>query len=92
MFTNIVIILALICIPFGAISSVFAHPLDVSNTTLTLYDYNIVGVTYIHPVELDRILVNSLGIEPTKITIESYYALTGTLTRYLEETFLATNQ
>ena len=92
MFTKFVIILASICIPIGNFSLSYAHPLDVSNTTLTLYEDNIVGVTYIHPVELDRILVNSLWIEPTKITIESYYSLTGTLTKYLQETFLATNQ
>ncbi|MBX9809160.1 hypothetical protein K2X92_02100 [Candidatus Gracilibacteria bacterium] len=92
MFTKFVIILASICIPIGNFSLSYAHPLDVSNTTLTLYEDNIIGVTYIHPVELDRILVNSLGMEPTKITIESYYTLTGTLTKYLQETFLATNQ
>ncbi len=38
---------------------VSAHPLDVSNTTLTIYPDSIIGVTYLHPVELDRILVLS---------------------------------
>jgi hypothetical protein len=38
---------------------VYAHPLDVSNTTLTLEDNRILGVTYIHPVQLDRILTLS---------------------------------
>jgi ABC-type nickel/cobalt efflux system permease component RcnA len=80
----------LVIFPFGNFSS-YAHPLDVSNTTFTIYEKNIVGVTYIHPVELDRILVNNTGIEPTAITIESYYTLTGVLTKYLAETIQLTN-
>lgn len=71
---------------------VSGHPLDVSNTSLTLYDTTIVGVTYIHPVELDRILVTSGWMMPTAITLESYYALTGVLTRYLSETLQVVNQ
>ena len=77
-------------LPFGNFYS-YAHPLDVSNTTFTVYEKSIVGVTYIHPVELDRILVNSTGIEPTAITIESYYTLTGVLTKYLSETIQLIN-
>ena len=54
---------ALILIPIfiflQGIFVAFGHPLDVSNTTLTIYNTTIVGVTYIHPVELDRILVSS---------------------------------
>lgn len=71
---------------------VYWHPLDVSNTTLTIYDSSIVWVTYIHPVELDRILVLSGGMEPTSITLESYYSLTGILTRYLAETLQVVNK
>ena len=82
-----------VCIIFWirGISMTLAHPLDVSNTTLTLYDKTIVWVTYIHPVELDRILVMSGGMSPTSITLESYYSLTGILTQYLDETFTVTS-
>lgn len=71
---------------------VSGHPLDVSNTTLTIYNTTVVGVTYIHPVELDRILVSSGWMEPTAITLESYYSLTGILTKYLSETLEVINK
>lgn len=63
-----------------------AHPLDVSNTTLTLYENSIEWVTYVHPVELDRILVNNTQLTPTEITVDSYYALIGVLSQYLKDT------
>lgn len=90
MILRLLFIFVLMILPFGNFSS-YAHPLDVSNTTFTVYEKNIVGVTYIHPVELDRILINNTGIEPTAITIESYYALTGVLTKYLSETIQLIN-
>lgn len=74
-----------------SIGMLYAHPLDVSNTTLTIYDTKIVGVTYIHPVELDRILVSKTWMAPTAITLESYYSLTGVLTKYLAETLQVIN-
>jgi hypothetical protein len=74
------------------IVTIYGHPLDVSNTTLTIYNSSVVGVTYIHPVELDRILVSSGGMSPTAITLESYYSLTGVLTRYLSETLQVINK
>ncbi len=43
----------------GVVPFSHAHPLDVSNTTITIYPDSIIGVTYLHPVELDRILVLS---------------------------------
>ncbi|GAB0174408.1 MAG: hypothetical protein HHAS10_02870 [Candidatus Altimarinota bacterium] len=70
---------------FCAMQFCIAHPLDVSNTTLSIYDDSIIGVTYIHPVELDRILVASGGIEPAEISVDMYYTLTGVLTAYLGE-------
>ncbi len=90
MILRLLFIFVLMILPFGNFSS-YAHPLDVSNTTFTVYEKSIVGVTYIHPVELDRILINNTGIEPTAITIESYYALTGVLTKYLSETIQLIN-
>lgn len=74
-----------------SIGMLYAHPLDVSNTTLTIYDTTVVWVTYIHPVELDRILVSKTWIAPTAITLESYYSLTGVLTKYLAETLQIIN-
>ncbi len=49
-------------------------------------------VAWSHPVELDRILVSSGWTSPTAITLESYYSLTGVLTRYLDETLQVINQ
>lgn len=68
-----------------------AHPLDVSNTTLTLYPRTVEGVTYLHPAELDRILVLSGGVDPGRLSIDMYYAMTGTLTKYLGETLTLEN-
>ena len=59
MFRNFAIIFTGIITFLQSVGGLYSHPLDVSNTTLTLYDTTIVGVTYIHPVELDRILVSS---------------------------------
>lgn len=70
---------------------VFSHPLDISNTTFTLYEKSVEWVTYIHPVQLDRILSTRGDISPTAITIDTYYSLTWVLTRYIEETIELTN-
>ncbi len=92
MFRKFINIWVIIILFIQGIIVISAHPLDVSNTTLTVYDTSIVWVTYIHPVELDRILVSSGWMSPTSITLESYYSLTGTLTRYLSETLQVTNK
>lgn len=92
MFRNLAIIFTGIITFLQSVGGLYSHPLDVSNTTLTLYDTTIIGVTYIHPVELDRILVSSGWMTPTAITLESYYSLTGVLTRYLDETLQVINQ
>ena len=68
-----------------------AHPLDVSNTTLSIYHQSIAWVTYIHPVELDKILVQSGGVNPNTLSIQTYYTLTGILTQYLRETIQVKN-
>lgn len=44
------------------------------------------GVTYIHPVELDRILISTANVKPMDIGVDTYYSLVGTLTKYLSET------
>ncbi len=92
MYRKFVITLLWIFVFIQNIGMLYAHPLDVSNTTLTVYDTSIVWVTYIHPVELDRILVSSGGMSPTSITLESYYSLTGVLTSYLAETLKVVNK
>lgn len=92
MFRKFVITLSLIICSIVSWWTMYWHPLDVSNTTFTLYDTSIVWVTYIHPVELDRILVLSGWITPTDITLESYYSLTWVLTRYLVETLQVINK
>lgn len=75
-----------------SVSALLAHPLDVSNTTMSLYDDYVMGVTYVHPVELDRILVSRAGISPASIGVDSYYSLTGILVSYLAETIEFQNQ
>ncbi len=70
----------------------WAHPLDVSNTTLSIYDSTIEWVTYIHPVELDKILIQSGGIDPSSISVDMYYALTGVLSRYISDTIQVKNE
>ena len=92
MFRKLINICIVIITLIQGLGIIYAHPLDVSNTTLTIYDTTIEWVTYIHPVELDRILVSSGGMEPTAITLESYYSLTWVLTRYLAETLQVINQ
>lgn len=92
MFRKFVSTIALYIFSIAICIVAYWHPLDVSNTTMTMYDSTIVWVTYIHPVELDRILVNSGWMAPTAITLESYYSLTGILTKYLSETLQVTNQ
>lgn len=92
MFRKFVSTIATYIFSIALSAMVYWHPLDVSNTTMTIYDTTIVWVTYIHPVELDRILVNSGWMSPTAITLESYYSLTGILTSYLSETLQVTNQ
>lgn len=87
---HLILILTVSLIPLG-VYFVSAHPLDVSNTTLTIYPRTIEGVTYLHPAELDRILVLSGGIDPARISVALYYAMTGTLTKYLEETMIVEN-
>lgn len=72
--------------------SVFAHPLDVSNTTLTLYPSTIEGVTYLHPVELDRILILSGGIDPARVSVDMYYSHQDVFFRYLNETIQVENE
>jgi ABC-type nickel/cobalt efflux system permease component RcnA len=91
MFRKFAITLSLVIFSIFLSVATYWHPLDVSNTTLTIYDSSIIWVTYIHPVELDRILVSSGWMEPTSITLESYYSLTGILTNYLNETLQVTN-
>ena len=76
---------------FQNIVGIFAHPLDISNTTFTIYEKTIEWVTYIHPVQLDRILVTEGNISPTSITVDAYYSLTWVLTQYLRETIVLEN-
>jgi ABC-type nickel/cobalt efflux system permease component RcnA len=76
---------------FQGIVGIFAHPLDISNTTFTLYEKTIEWVTYIHPVQLDRILVTQGNISPTEITVDTYYSLRWVLTKYLTETIVLEN-
>ncbi len=82
------LILIFVCIVgyIANIHPIFAHPLDISNTTFTLYEKSVEWVTYIHPVQLDRILSTRGDISPTAITVDTYYTLTWVLTRYIEET------
>ena len=81
----------LVFLTLWVVTLVTAHPLDVSNTTLTLYPRTVEGVTYLHPAELDRILVLSGGVDPSKLSVDMYYAMTGTLTQYLGETLTLEN-
>lgn len=84
-----ILVLIIMCgFPIGT----SAHPLDVSNTTLTIYPNTIEWVTYIHPVELDRILVQSGGIDPSQLNVDAYYSLTGILSRYIQETIHVNNE
>ena len=85
------LILIVLLILWGVPAST-AHPLDVSNTTLTIYPDAIIGVTYIHPVQLDRILVLSGWVDPSILSVDTYYAFSGILTKYLDETIITTNQ
>lgn len=71
---------------------VFAHPLDVSNTTLTLYESEVSGVTYLHPVELDRILILSWWVDPARVSVDMYYHERETFFRYLSESIQFENQ
>ncbi len=84
-------IFTLSLIPLGVFLA-NAHPLDVSNTTLTIYPDSIVGVTYFHPVELDRILVLSGWVNPDILSVDTYYAMTWVLTWYLDETLFVENK
>ena len=66
---------------------VVAHPLDVSNTTLSIYSTTIEWSTTLHPVELDHILINSGNILPESITPESYYENREVLFSYMKQAF-----
>jgi hypothetical protein len=50
---------------------------------MSIYDTYVMGVTYVHPVELDRILVTQEGVRPMDISVDMYYAMTGVLSQYL---------
>lgn len=63
--------------------SIFAHPLDVSNTTLTLASDKITWVIYIHPVQIDKILLAS-GIAPESLNIDTYYQQKNILYQYIK--------
>lgn len=45
-----------VCLCAFAWSSVTAHPLDISSSTITLHESNVEGITYLHPSEVEAIL------------------------------------
>lgn len=75
---------------FGCVT-VHAHPLDVSNTIFTIYDSTIEWVTYIHPVQIDRILIKTAWVQPGDLNVDTYYRLQNKLGEYLRETIQVTN-
>lgn len=78
---------SIICISLGLGMPVpvGAHPLDISDTSITLRSQSAIGTTWIHPVELDHILISSGGVDPSSLSIESYYEHISIVTDYLQE-------
>ncbi len=62
--------------------SIFAHPLDISSSTLTLHDQEIDGITYLHPSEVEAIL-GRRGLSMRALTYGDYYTYKQYLFDYL---------
>lgn len=65
--------------------AVFAHPLDVSATTMTVSDNGVSATTALHPSEVERIL-GMRGIPMRSVTYGDYYSKKEYVFDYLKKT------